>query len=381
MDLRKLAVPIATFLAMAVVAEGALRVCHLVDVDGRMVEHHPVRSETLAPNFQGSFRGVPVRTNRFGHRIPTTRPKPYERAKSPGVKRILVYGDSFAFGDEWPAEDSFVEQLQQRLDPSGTRIQVLNFGVPGYGPFQEANYVRESARSFQPDVVIVEFTETNDLVPFTPPAHRSSVQGLKTWLRRHWILYSVLGDLWYHGRDSMLAQGIRRRTIDRFIPARTNPAPARAPSASDAFVRGLEREAREYYERQFAELERRGRGWQQAVTSYQQISEWLSQHHVPLIIMVMPPTWDWGCGGWRCEGVHLSYQEVARLGQPFYQRLEQELGALTPYYLSLEKPLSPYALGEISDGTGHYGPKKNALVAAALQQQLQAMGAISQPPS
>ncbi|MBI3636055.1 MAG: hypothetical protein HY216_07550, partial [Candidatus Rokubacteria bacterium] len=110
-----------------------------------MAAPHPVRVETLAANFDGYFRETRVRTNQFGHRIPTTRAKPYELAKPPGVRRVLVFGDSFAFGDEWPAEDGFVELLQQRLDPTLTRIQVLNFGVPGYNPFQEANYIRESA--------------------------------------------------------------------------------------------------------------------------------------------------------------------------------------------------------------------------------------------
>jgi len=160
-----LSLSIVSLLFLVILTEVILRVFNPIDLDWRMVIHHPVRVETLAPNFDGSFRGVHVQTNEFGHRVPTRWEKHYNLDKPQGVRRVLAFGDSFTFGLGWAAEDSFVEQLQQRLDSSFSQIQVLNFGVPGYNPYQELNYIRERALAFHPDVVIIQFTDQNDFYP------------------------------------------------------------------------------------------------------------------------------------------------------------------------------------------------------------------------
>jgi hypothetical protein len=158
----------SSLLVFGIGAEIILRLTNPFDLDYGLVTHHPVRIETLSPNFRGQFKRMPVDTNQFGHRIAVSRPREYDAAKPPGVIRVAMYGDSFTFGDEWPIEDSFVEQLQQRLDPTFSRIQVLNFGVPGYNPYQTWDYMRETLPVFQPDVAIVQFNETNDLIPIQP---------------------------------------------------------------------------------------------------------------------------------------------------------------------------------------------------------------------
>lgn len=59
-------------------------------------------------------------------------PREYGRAPAPGTRRILTFGNSFTFCDEVPAEDSFQVQLEA-LEPG---LEVLNFGVSGYGTDQ-----------------------------------------------------------------------------------------------------------------------------------------------------------------------------------------------------------------------------------------------------
>ncbi len=79
--------------------------------------------------------------------------------KPAGVRRIAVLGDSIAFG-YWVAEDqSFPRQVERML---GRRVQVLNFGVPGYNFDQEIEALRARVLEYSPDLVVAAFC-LNDL--------------------------------------------------------------------------------------------------------------------------------------------------------------------------------------------------------------------------
>jgi lysophospholipase L1-like esterase len=85
--------------------------------------------------------------------------------KPPGVRRIAVLGDSIAFGYWVADEDGFPRQLQAMLNAPGAaggRVEVLNFGVPGYNLDQEIEALRTKALAFSPDLVVVAFC-LNDL--------------------------------------------------------------------------------------------------------------------------------------------------------------------------------------------------------------------------
>ncbi len=103
---------------------------------------------------------VEYRVNAEGLRGPeTTVDKPA------GVRRVAVLGDSIAFG-YWVAEkDGFPSQLEAMLNAEAGadgRIEVLNFGVPGYNLDQEIETLRAKALAFSPDAVVVAFC-LNDL--------------------------------------------------------------------------------------------------------------------------------------------------------------------------------------------------------------------------
>ncbi len=68
--------------------------------------------------------------------------------------RIALLGDSFTFGLEVPFEDTWGAQLEQRL---GQQVQVLNFGVDGYGVDQSYLRYQRDARPWYPDIVILGF--------------------------------------------------------------------------------------------------------------------------------------------------------------------------------------------------------------------------------
>ncbi len=86
-------------------------------------------------------------------------------SKPPGVRRVAVLGDSIAFGYWVADEQGFARQLETLLNAPGAvdgRVEVLNFGVPGYNLEQEIEALRAKVLAFSPDLVVVLFC-LNDL--------------------------------------------------------------------------------------------------------------------------------------------------------------------------------------------------------------------------
>jgi hypothetical protein len=75
-------------------------------------------------------------------------------APTPGVFRIALFGDSFVYGSEVGYPDTWAFGLARRLQARGEAVEVLNFGVPGYGTDQA--YLRwiQAGAAYAPDVVI-----------------------------------------------------------------------------------------------------------------------------------------------------------------------------------------------------------------------------------
>jgi hypothetical protein len=102
------------------------------------------------------FPGLPpyrVTIDRLGLRVT----KPIEAAKTPGTYRILCVGDSVTFGLFVNDEDSYPYLLQQRLDASGRRVEVLNAGIGGVTIPDEAYYLEHVGLRLEPDLVILSF--------------------------------------------------------------------------------------------------------------------------------------------------------------------------------------------------------------------------------
>jgi hypothetical protein len=118
---------------------------HIAGASGRMV----------SPEFD-----VHVHINSDG-----LRDREYDVEKPPDVRRILVFGDSFAEGWGVPVERTFSEKLENnpgRGGESNPPIQVLNFGVAGFGTDQELLLFRRHGTRYLPDDVVVLFY-ANDL--------------------------------------------------------------------------------------------------------------------------------------------------------------------------------------------------------------------------
>ncbi len=72
--------------------------------------------------------------------------------KPPGVRRLVVLGDSVAFGAALPHEQTLPALLEQGLGPSW---QVWNLAFPGYNSHQEAAALEHFGPTLQPDRVVV----------------------------------------------------------------------------------------------------------------------------------------------------------------------------------------------------------------------------------
>jgi hypothetical protein len=76
---------------------------------------------------------------------------PYER--TPGKQRILIFGDSFTYGDDVSDHETYSYYLQQLLP----NAEIINMGVHGYGHDQMLVLLQEEGIKYKPDIVILGF--------------------------------------------------------------------------------------------------------------------------------------------------------------------------------------------------------------------------------
>lgn len=83
--------------------------------------------------------------------------------KPKGTFRILVLGDSVAYGVDVPRNGTFSNRLEDRLRKQFGSVDVINSGVAGYTAYNELQYYLTKGREFEADIVMVAFC-MNDVV-------------------------------------------------------------------------------------------------------------------------------------------------------------------------------------------------------------------------
>lgn len=120
---------------------------------------------TLRPGVRGMFAAegrAQVSVNDAGFR---DRAHPLDKAE--GVYRIAVLGDSYSEAMQVPLEAAYWSLLPGQLAACGFQpgrsIEVLNFGVAGYGTAQQYLLLESTALRYRPDLVLLQFTNGNDV--------------------------------------------------------------------------------------------------------------------------------------------------------------------------------------------------------------------------
>lgn len=79
------------------------------------------------------------------------------RARSPGVLRILIVGDSTVVGRSVPQDQTIHAHLERQLRAHGLAAEVYNAGVEGYSTDQALIRMRELVPLYHPDIVVYGF--------------------------------------------------------------------------------------------------------------------------------------------------------------------------------------------------------------------------------
>lgn len=91
--------------------------------------------------------GYLLHTNEAGFRSD----RPFSAARTPGVQRVLVFGDSYTAGDGVRNAQRWADQLEHRLEG----LEVYNFGLSGSGTDQQYLVWRDCAAGIEHDLVLL----------------------------------------------------------------------------------------------------------------------------------------------------------------------------------------------------------------------------------
>lgn len=159
----KLSLVVASLFVGLLIAEAALRVVGYTYPSFYAPDY--ARGYALKPGMAGWYRKEGqsyVRINSEG-----LRDREHARQKPPNTFRIALVGDSYAEALQVPLESAFWHVMEERLRAcpalAGQDVEVINFGVSGYGTAQELLTVREKVWGYSPDLVLLAVTTNNDI--------------------------------------------------------------------------------------------------------------------------------------------------------------------------------------------------------------------------
>ena len=84
-----------------------------------------------------------------------------EKEKSTGVSRVAVLGDSFVWGAAIPYEIAWGHKLAKRIEARYPRIEVMNWGYPGWSTVDEFNFLTSKGIYYAPDLLLVGFVRND----------------------------------------------------------------------------------------------------------------------------------------------------------------------------------------------------------------------------
>ena len=226
----------------------------------------------LRPGVDTRARGVHVATNALGLRGPEVGTKP-----APGAHRVLVLGDSVAFGFRLEHADTFPVRLEHELEARDEGWwEVLNAGVEGYNTANQLAYLRSSLLDLAPQAIVVVFNLNDyDHGPVMGPL---GVLTLDQSQRVKSTSIANVSEFYLLLRWLIVTRG---QAVGS--PAAT-PADAPEPGASafDPFDRYVSNLRKQYYREPVDER------WQVMVDALRGIAELCRERGIRLLVAIVP---------------------------------------------------------------------------------------------
>ncbi|MSQ00294.1 MAG: hypothetical protein EXR71_00190 [Myxococcales bacterium] len=141
------------------------------------------------------------------------------KARTPGVRRVVVMGDSTVFGWGVDDGDTFPDALGTALGP-GT--EVINAGQPGYSTTQMVGLFERSVAAFAPDLLVVFVPMHDDnRVLVSDREHLDGARGfaqVRVILANHSRFYQTLRSRIFPRADEAYLVPGRDRSLEPRVP-------------------------------------------------------------------------------------------------------------------------------------------------------------------
>ena len=205
--LTRAAISLVSLAGVLLGAEGVARLLRPqwapTQADRMFWKYHPTLGWAHQPGQSGQLNhrdfSVQVRINSRG-----LRDREYELPRT-NKKRMLVLGDSFAWGFGVEEHERFSEILEDRH----VGWDIINSGVSGYGTDQCYLYLRDEGLSYRPDLVLLLFY-INDIIDNGSPQ--------RYW---HYKPYFELIEGQLELKNTPVPTPALRQRIDRFLLGKT----------------------------------------------------------------------------------------------------------------------------------------------------------------
>lgn len=168
--------------------------------------------------------------NDNGHRSP-----PMAAAKAPGVRRVLVLGGSHPFGMWVGNSEVYSAVLSDRLNAAQPgRWEVMNACAPGHTSFQGRQYLAHHAAAFEPDYVVFDLGNNDDLALAAD------------WAAPDHVVYSVRRARKVANRAAASAvYRLLQRLLQPAVDAATTDSVRVPPAQRDANFKAIEAQSRQ----------------------------------------------------------------------------------------------------------------------------------------